>query len=390
MWGGTGIGEPYTRAFQIGCHLDRGDLAAARRVADAALAGPGRRRGRPAAPARARPLLVAEGRPAEALAALDAHPRCRSPSRNPAWNPWRDHRGDRAGRARPHATRRWRSWQEEVALLRRWGAPSYLGTALCLLGRAARRGRARPTCARRSTVLTPTYAAVELARARCALGSRARGGRRRGGRAAARRRSTAAHDRGALGIQRARPRGARAAAAGPTTAAGTTQRLPDVDRAADPGARRRRARRPRGGAAAVPDPGHGAGRAGRGRSGDGLKFVSSAAAIARSLATREDPVTQQSADAARVPRREPARAVRRLGAPARRPRLRHGALAVEPRRCRDYPAAVAYPAFPDEVAEVLRAAAAAGLQVAAAGHRPRRAAAARAGWPTPCCCAPRR
>ena len=34
---------------------------------------------------------------------------------------------------------------------------------------------------------------------------------------------------------------------------------------------------------------------------------------------------------------------------------------------RDYPAAVAYPAFPDEVAEVLRAAAAAGLPVAAQG-----------------------
>jgi FAD/FMN-containing dehydrogenase len=34
---------------------------------------------------------------------------------------------------------------------------------------------------------------------------------------------------------------------------------------------------------------------------------------------------------------------------------------------RDYPAAVAYPAFPDEVAEVLRAAATAGLQVAAQG-----------------------
>src|SRR3712207_9241740 len=23
MWGGSGIGEPYTRSFQIGCHLDR-------------------------------------------------------------------------------------------------------------------------------------------------------------------------------------------------------------------------------------------------------------------------------------------------------------------------------------------------------------------------------
>ena len=33
----------------------------------------------------------------------------------------------------------------------------------------------------------------------------------------------------------------------------------------------------------------------------------------------------------------------------------------------DHPAAVAYPAFPDEVADVLRAAAAAGLHVAAQG-----------------------
>ena len=39
MWGGTGVGESFTRAFEIGCHLDRGDLAAARRVADAALTG---------------------------------------------------------------------------------------------------------------------------------------------------------------------------------------------------------------------------------------------------------------------------------------------------------------------------------------------------------------
>ena len=43
MWGGSGIGEPYTRSFQIGCHLDRGDVAAARRVADAAHEGSCRR-----------------------------------------------------------------------------------------------------------------------------------------------------------------------------------------------------------------------------------------------------------------------------------------------------------------------------------------------------------
>ena len=36
MWGGAGVGEPFARGFQIGCQLDRGDVAAARRVADEA------------------------------------------------------------------------------------------------------------------------------------------------------------------------------------------------------------------------------------------------------------------------------------------------------------------------------------------------------------------
>ena len=55
----------------------------------------------------------------------------------------------------------------------------------------------------------------------------------------------------------------------------------------------------------------------------------------------------------------------------------------------DLPAAVTYPAFPDEVAEVLRAATAAGLAVApqGTGHGAPRW---RAGSPTPSWCAPRR
>ncbi|MFP5372961.1 MAG: BTAD domain-containing putative transcriptional regulator, partial [Actinomycetes bacterium] len=170
MWGGSGIGEPYTRSFQIGCHLDRGDVAAARRVADAALAGPALGEGgRLMGHAVAR-LLAVEGRPAEALAALDAIP-LPVPVRNPVWNPWLTTAAialDRLGRTDEAQT----LMQEEVARLRRWGAPSYLGTALCRLGKL--RGEdGLPDMREAVEVLTPTYAAVELARARCMLGSRA-------------------------------------------------------------------------------------------------------------------------------------------------------------------------------------------------------------------------
>jgi DNA-binding NarL/FixJ family response regulator len=58
-----------------------------------------------------------------------------------------------------------------VDRLRRWGAPSYLGTALCRLG--GLRGADGVDEVREAVeVLTPTYAAVELARARCVLGNR--------------------------------------------------------------------------------------------------------------------------------------------------------------------------------------------------------------------------
>ena len=61
--------------------------------------------------------------------------------------------------------------QEEVSRLRRWGAPSYLGTALCRLGEL--RGAEGLADMREAVdVLASSYAAVELARARCMLGGR--------------------------------------------------------------------------------------------------------------------------------------------------------------------------------------------------------------------------
>ncbi|TFV88988.1 helix-turn-helix domain-containing protein [Blastococcus sp. CT_GayMR20] len=168
MWGGSGIGEPYTRSFQIGCHLDRGDVAAAREVADAALKGPAAGEGARLMEHAIARLLAVEGRPAEALAMLDAIP-MPVPVRNPAWNPWLTTAAislDRLGRTGEAVT----LMQEEVDRLRRWGAPSYLGTALCGLGQL-RRDDGLDDVREAVDVLTPTYAAVELARARCVLGS---------------------------------------------------------------------------------------------------------------------------------------------------------------------------------------------------------------------------
>jgi DNA-binding CsgD family transcriptional regulator len=109
-------------------------------------------------------LLVAEGRPADALAVLDATA-TPIPIANPARNPWR---GVRA--AALHGLGRTDEAvalaAEEVALLRTWGAPSYLGAALRHLGElTGDEGALREAV----TVLAPTRCAVELAAARCAL-----------------------------------------------------------------------------------------------------------------------------------------------------------------------------------------------------------------------------
>jgi DNA-binding SARP family transcriptional activator/tetratricopeptide (TPR) repeat protein len=170
MWGGARVGEPFARGFQIGCHLDRGDVAAARRVADA-FAGPVvGEGGRIYQQALAR-LLVTEGRWNAALAALDAAPTGVA-NANPAWNPWRTIRA-----AALHGLGRTSEAievaEEEVTLLRRWGAGTHLGRGLCLVGLL--RGDDGAEDLREAVeLLASTTAAVDLARARCALGSHPR------------------------------------------------------------------------------------------------------------------------------------------------------------------------------------------------------------------------
>jgi ATP/maltotriose-dependent transcriptional regulator MalT len=169
MWGGTGVGEPFVLGFQILCHLDRGDVVAARRSADAISGGPlVGESGRVYRQALAQ-LLVVEGRCEEALAVVD-DTSAGIVITNPAWNPWRSitaaalHGLGRSAEALSVA-------EEEVALLRRWGAPSYLGKGLYLLGQL--RGSDGVDELRESVrLLESSPAAVDCARAQCTLGNR--------------------------------------------------------------------------------------------------------------------------------------------------------------------------------------------------------------------------
>lgn len=172
LWGGTRIGEPFARAFQIHCHLDRGDPGSARLSADAVTATPTFGEGRRVYDQAVSRLLVAEGRPDEALALLD---RCETQRSgldidNAVWNPWRSLRA-----AALHGVGRTAEAHEllgeEVRLLRAWGAPSFLGRALCLRGEL-RGADGIDDLAEAVRLLGTTTAAVDLARAQCALACR--------------------------------------------------------------------------------------------------------------------------------------------------------------------------------------------------------------------------
>jgi DNA-binding NarL/FixJ family response regulator len=168
IWGHAELGASYTRAFMVLAHLDRGDLAAARRTADEglALSHPGEG-GRLLEQAAAR-LLVEEGRYTEALAALDA---VSWPIEipNPAWNPWRAVATD-ALHGLGRTEEAIELAEDAIARLRVWGAPSFLGGALRRMG--AMRGAAGVEQLREAVdLLSGTSAVVELARAQGTLGA---------------------------------------------------------------------------------------------------------------------------------------------------------------------------------------------------------------------------
>jgi DNA-binding NarL/FixJ family response regulator len=165
MWGGR-VAPDYLDAITMGVYLDRGDLVAARRVADGALSREFVGEGRRLVLEMVARLLIEEKRPADALAALED---ATDPVGivNPAWAPWRGiraralHELGRSAEARELI-------EEEVQLLRRWGAASSLGPSLRLLGEIAG-AEGTPQLREAVQVLASTRASVELARARVSL-----------------------------------------------------------------------------------------------------------------------------------------------------------------------------------------------------------------------------
>jgi DNA-binding SARP family transcriptional activator/DNA-binding CsgD family transcriptional regulator len=169
MWGSAAVGDPFAAAFTAGIQLDRGDLDAAERAMAKARTlprvGEGARHLRQVT---AR-LRLAQGRPEAALAELDADVGHFAIA-NPAWGPWRDPAA-RALAALGRGAEALALADEQVVLLRRWGARPALGAALQLAGEL--RGAAGLPLLREAVdLLGPTSAALDLARARLAVGRR--------------------------------------------------------------------------------------------------------------------------------------------------------------------------------------------------------------------------
>jgi predicted negative regulator of RcsB-dependent stress response len=164
MWGISGVAATYAAAFTVGVQLDQGDLDAAARVLKSARGLPEVGEGSRLLHEAAARLLLAQGRASEALEELATSPESAGIA-NPVWAPWRGLKA-RALAALGRADEAVALAQEEVALLRRWGAASSLGPALRVLGELGGTAYLREAV----DVLATTDAALEAARARLALG----------------------------------------------------------------------------------------------------------------------------------------------------------------------------------------------------------------------------
>jgi ATP/maltotriose-dependent transcriptional regulator MalT len=166
MWGISDVTATYAAAFTIGVLIDRGDLAAAEAVLSEARGLPWVGEGGRLVRESAARLLLALGRAEEALAELTA-PVDYPEVRNPAWARWRGLKAQ-ALAATGRREDALALADEEVALLRRWGAPSALGVSLRIRGQM-RQGAGIADLREAVDLLTGTRASLELARARVAL-----------------------------------------------------------------------------------------------------------------------------------------------------------------------------------------------------------------------------
>ncbi len=167
MWGISEVTATYAAAFTLGVLVDQGDLAAATASLDAARRLPWVGEGGRLMREGAARLLLEQQRPEEALAELVA-PTGYPEVVNPAWAPWRGLQAS-ALAALGRVDEAIALADEEVALLRRWGAPSSLGASLRLRGEL--RGPAGATDLREAVdALSGTPAVLQEARARVSLG----------------------------------------------------------------------------------------------------------------------------------------------------------------------------------------------------------------------------
>ncbi len=169
VWRSMDVGGGYMAAFTAGIHLDRGDIDAAARVIDDGRRlppiGDGARTMRLAA---AR-VQLAQGRPEAALATLRADVG-HYDIQNAGWDDWRD-TAARALAAIGRIDEALALADEQVTLLRRWGAPSALGAGLTLAGEL--QGASGIGLLREAVrTLSPSSGVLALARARLALGRR--------------------------------------------------------------------------------------------------------------------------------------------------------------------------------------------------------------------------
>ena len=167
MWGISDATATYAAAFTMGVMVDQGDLASAEACLDAARGlswvGEG---GRLLHEAAAR-LFLELDRPAAALDELSS-PASGPAVANPAWAPWRGLKA-RALAALGRVDEAALLLDEELAILRRWGAPSALGSSLRVRGEL--RGTDGTADLRQAVeLLAGSRSRLETARARLSLG----------------------------------------------------------------------------------------------------------------------------------------------------------------------------------------------------------------------------